>query len=69
MMVIGADLHKSSHTTAAVDGSTGELLGGKTIQVGAPGFAAVLEWARGLSSERVWALEDCATSRARSSGS
>jgi transposase len=59
MMVLGADLHKSSHTIAAVDGSTGELLGGKTIQVGARGFATVLEWARGLNAERVWALEDC----------
>ena len=58
-MVLGADLHKSSHTIAAVDGSTGELLGGKTIQVGARGFATALEWARGLNAERVWALEDC----------
>ena len=58
-MVLGADLHKSSHTIAAVDGSTGELLGSKTIQVGARGFATVLEWARGLNLERVWALEDC----------
>ena len=58
-MVLGADLHKSSHTIAAVDGSTGELLGGKTIEVGARGFAAALEWARRLGPERVWALEDC----------
>ena len=58
-MVLGADLHKSSHTIAAVDGSTAELLGGKTIQVGSQGFGAVLEWARGLGAERVWALEDC----------
>jgi transposase len=59
MMVLGADLHKSSHTIAAVDGATGELLGGKTIQVGSRGFGAALEWARGLGVERVWALEDC----------
>jgi transposase len=59
MMVLGADLHKSSHTVAAVEGPTGELLGSKTIQVGARGFAVVLEWARGLSAKRVWALEDC----------
>ena len=58
-MVLGADLHKSSHTIAAVDGSTGELVGGKTIEVGARGFAAALEWARRLGVERVWALEDC----------
>jgi transposase len=59
MMVLGADLHKSSHTVAAVDASTGELLGDRTIQVGSRGFASVLEWARGRSAQRVWALEDC----------
>ena len=59
MMVLGADLHKRSHTIAALDGSTGELVAGKTIQVGARGFATALEWARSLSAERVWALEDC----------
>jgi transposase len=59
MMVLGADLHKRSHTVAAVEAATGELFGEKTIQVGARGFASVLEWARARSSERVWALEDC----------
>jgi hypothetical protein len=42
MMVLGADLHKGSHTVAAVEAATGELLGEKTIQVGARG----LEWTR-----------------------
>jgi transposase len=59
MIVLGADTHKSSHTIAAVKGATGEVLGDKTIQVGARGFAALLIWARGLDGERVWALEDC----------
>ena len=59
MIVLGADTHKSSHTIAAVDGATGEMLGDKTIGVGARGFAALLVWARGLAGERVWALEDC----------
>jgi transposase len=59
MMVLGADMHKSSHTIAAVAASTGELLDAKTVEVGARGFAAVLGWARGLGAERVWALEDC----------
>jgi transposase len=59
MIVLGADTHKSSHSLAAVDGATGEVLGDKTIQVGAGGFAALLIWARGLDGERVWALEDC----------
>jgi transposase len=59
MIVLGADTHKRSHTIAAVSAATGELMGEQTVQVGAKGFAALVVWARGLSSERVWALEDC----------
>ena len=59
MIVLGADMHKSSHTIAAVAATSGELLGDRTIQVGDRGFAAALGWARGLEDERVWALEDC----------
>jgi transposase len=59
MIVLGADMHKGSHTIAAVVARTGELLDDKTVDVGGRGFAAVLEWARGLGAERVWALEDC----------
>jgi transposase len=59
MIVLGADTHKSSHTIAAIDAATGQVLADKTIQVGARGFAALVLWARGLSGERVWALEDC----------
>jgi transposase len=59
MIVLGADTHKRSHTIAAVAAATGELLGERTVPVGARGFAALLVWARGLQGERVWALEDC----------
>ena len=59
MIVLGADMHKSSHTLAAVAAATGEMLDEKTAAVGARGFDAVLRWARGLGPERVWALEDC----------
>jgi transposase len=59
MMVLGADMHKGSHTVAAVAATTGELLGDKTVEVGQRGFTVVLDWARGLGAERVWALEDC----------
>src|SRR5437867_10837812 len=59
MIVLGADTHKSSHTLAAVNAATGEVLGDKTIQVGARGFATLLLWARSLGGERVWALEHC----------
>ena len=59
MIVLGADMHKRSHTIAALGASTGELLGEKTIEVGDRGFTAALDWARGLGNDRVWALEDC----------
>ena len=59
MIVLGADMHKRSHTIAVVGSTTGELLGKRTVQVGARGFGALLVWARGLGGERVWALEDC----------
>jgi transposase len=59
MIVLGADMHKSSHTVAGVAARTGEVLGDKTVSVGVRGFAQVLQWARGLGRDRVWALEDC----------
>ena len=46
MIVLGADTHKSSHTIAAVDAATGQLLGEKTVAVGARGFGALVVWAR-----------------------
>src|SRR3954454_13907095 len=59
MIVLGADMHKSSHSVVAVDAATGQLVGEKTVAVGASGFGALVLWARGLAGERVWALEDC----------
>lgn len=59
MIVLGADMHKGSHTVAVVTAVTGEVLGEKTVRVGEQGFVAALDWARSLDGERVWALEDC----------
>jgi transposase len=59
MMVLGADMHKRSHTIAAVVAGTGEVVGEKTVAVGIKGFETLLVWARRLESDRVWALEDC----------
>src|SRR4029079_6704067 len=59
MIVLGADMHKRSHTLAAIAAGTGELLGDTTVAVGECGFAAALDWATGLGDDRVWALEDC----------
>src|SRR3954452_1440321 len=58
MIVFGADAHKRSHTIVALSATTGEVVGERTVQVGARGFAALLKWARGLGGERVWAIED-----------
>src|SRR5215211_1967618 len=59
MIVLGADTHKRSHTIAAIAAGTGELLGERTVPVGQRGFGVVLQWARSIDGERVWALEDC----------
>jgi hypothetical protein len=59
MIVLGADMHKSSHTIAAIVAATGEVLDDKTAAVGARGFDRVVHWARGLGRDRIWALEDC----------
>src|SRR3954470_10781516 len=59
MIVLGADMHKGSHTVAAVAAATGEVLGEKTVAVSERGFVALLDWARSLGEQRVWALEDC----------
>jgi hypothetical protein len=64
MIVLGADMRKGSHTIAAVAASTGELLGDRTVQVGARGFATVLAWAwlgrrPGLSARSLLARLRC----------
>src|SRR5205809_8008929 len=54
MIVIGVDVHKHSLTAVAVD----EL--GRTVAArNGPVDAAILEWARTLGADRLWALEDC----------
>jgi transposase len=59
MIVIGADIHKSTHALAAVDGDTGALAGEIEIRADEAGHLAGLRWARELGEERVWAIEDC----------
>src|SRR3954468_18176469 len=59
MVVIGADTHKRSHTLAAVDAASGRMLAEQTVAARRRSFEALLAWARGHASERVWAIEDC----------
>jgi transposase len=59
MIVIGADVHKSTHALAAVDANTGQLLGEKEIPAREQGHLDALRWAHELDTEIVWAIEDC----------
>jgi len=59
MIVIGADPHKLGHTAAAVERATGELRSSETVAARDSGHAQLLDWARALDDERVWAIEDC----------
>jgi transposase len=55
MIVIGLDVHKQSVTAVAVD-EAGRPLAERTVPVGSE---ELFEWASVLSSERLWAVEDC----------
>jgi transposase len=57
MVILGADLHKRSHTVVAVDGA-GRKLGEKTVTATPEGHLELRRWAARWP-ERRWALEDC----------
>ena len=59
MIVIGTDPHKRSHTAWAVDSASGELRSSETVAARFDGHLALLDWARALDRERIWAIEDC----------
>ena len=59
MIVLGADMHKGSHTVAAVDAGTGRCSATRRSRSVSAGSRGAGDWARGLGAERVWALEDC----------
>jgi transposase len=59
MIVIGADVHKSTHALAAVDAATGQLLGEREIAAREQGHLEALRWAQELGDELVWAIEVC----------
>ena len=58
MIVIGIDPHMQTHTAVAVDGATGQVLQELTIKARTPGFERLVEWARELDEERLFAVED-----------
>src|ERR1700759_4461683 len=59
MVVLGADVHKRTHTFVAVD-ELGRELGHKTFPATTTGHHQALRWARErFGAELLWAIEDC----------
>jgi transposase len=59
MVVVGADVHKRTHTFVAVD-EVGRKLGEKTVKAITAGHAEAVMWARErFGGQVVWAIEDC----------
>jgi len=58
VIVVGIDPHKQTHTAVAVDAATGRSLAELTIKARTPGFERLVEWARELDHDRVFAVED-----------
>ena len=57
MVVLGADLHKRSHTVVVID-ATGRQLAEKTVAATDAGHLELRRWAAQWP-ERTWGLEDC----------
>lgn len=57
MIVIGVDPHKATHTAAAVERATGQVVDELTAAARTDGFRRLLEWAAAVGDERLWAIE------------
>lgn len=59
MVVVGADVHKRTHTFVAVD-EVGKRLAEKVVAATSAGHHEALRWARAqFGSELIWGIEDC----------
>lgn len=59
MVVVGADVHKRTHTFVAVD-EVGRKLGEKVVAATSAGHHQALRWARSqFGTELRWGIEDC----------
>ena len=59
MVVVGADVHKSTHTFVAVD-AVGRQVGQLKVEATSKGHLKALAWARReFEDELTWAIEDC----------
>lgn len=59
VIVIGIDPHKRTHTAVALEAGTGALLARLQVPATPEGSSTLLAWARELSEESVFCLEDC----------
>lgn len=61
MVVVGADVHKRTHTFVAVN-EVGKEVGQLTVAATSKGHAKALKWARGqFGDELTWAIETADT--------
>jgi len=59
MVVIGADVHKRTHTFVAVD-EVGKQVGQITVRADSAGHLKALRWARlQFPQDKMWGIEDC----------
>jgi transposase len=58
VIVIGIDPHKKTHTAVAA-AENGRPLGDVTVPARSKGHEQLLQWARTVDAERVFAIEDC----------
>jgi transposase len=59
VIVLGADVHKATHTFVAVD-EVGRKLGEKTVRATTVGHEGALRWARAQFGNQLrWGIEDC----------
>lgn len=59
MVVVGADVHKRTHTFVAVD-EVGRKVGEKIVAATTAGHTQALRWARAqFGAELLWGIEDC----------
>jgi transposase len=58
MVIIGIDAHKRSHTVVVIDGQ-GRQLAERSVGSVSRDHLALLRWAAGQGSSRLWAVEDC----------
>lgn len=59
MIVVGIDPHMKTHTAVALDGATGRAIAETTVACDSEGHDELVAWARALSDDHYFAIEDC----------